>query len=81
MKAGNMNILNVKEVADLLRVKEKTLYQWAELGQIPHLKMNGSLRFDLDDIEGWIKDCKRQPESGYNPGAKLEARKGVKRSV
>ena len=76
-----MNILNVKEVADLLRVKEKTLYQWAELGQIPHLKMNGSLRFDLDDIEGWIEDCKRQPESGYNPVAKLEARKGVKRSV
>lgn len=54
-----MKILTIKEVSELLRVKEKTLYQWAELGQIPCIKMNGSLRFDYDDIQTWVKSCKK----------------------
>ena len=44
-------------------VKEKTLYQWAELGQIPSIKMQGCLRFDLDDVMKWIETCKRVPHN------------------
>lgn len=62
-----MNILNVKELSDILKVKEKTLYQWAELGQIHCIKINGCLRFDLDDIKEWINCCKKEVSSGYNP--------------
>jgi excisionase family DNA binding protein len=72
-----MRIVTVKEVAAFLKVKEKTLYQWAEMRQMPSLKINGSLRFDLDDIEAWIAGCKQQPKNSYNPLTKLEAqRKG-----
>lgn len=59
-------LLTIKELSEMLKVKEKTLYQWAELRQIPHVKMNGCLRFDLDDILGWMKSCKRAPDSRYN---------------
>ncbi len=62
-----MNILTVKELSTLIKVKDKTLYQWAELGQIPHLKLNGCLRFDLDDIKKWLAGCKKEPHSSYNP--------------
>jgi excisionase family DNA binding protein len=62
-----MKILKVKELSELLAVKEKTLYQWANLGQIPCVKLNGSLRFDIDDIMAWIKSCKKEPSSSYNP--------------
>ncbi|MDA8087524.1 MAG: helix-turn-helix domain-containing protein [Nitrospiraceae bacterium] len=62
-----MGLLTVKEVSEILNVKPSTLYQWAELGQIPCFKLNGALRFDLTDIESWIKDCKKEPVSGYNP--------------
>jgi len=62
-----MKILKVKELSELLQVKEKTLYQWAELGQIPCVKFNGCLRFDLDDIAKWKKDCTKEPSSSYNP--------------
>jgi hypothetical protein len=41
------------------------------------MKLNGALRFDLDDIEAWIWACKRSADSDYNPLSKLEARKGV----
>lgn len=69
-----MHILTVKELSGFLKVKEKTLYQWAEMGQIPSLKMNGVLRFDGNEIEQWVGACKREANSGYNPLTRLEAR-------
>ncbi len=62
-----MQLLTIKELSEVLKVKIKTLYQWAELGQVPCIKLNGALRFDLHDIQAWIKSCKREPDSSYNP--------------
>ncbi|RJO61770.1 DNA-binding protein [candidate division WS5 bacterium] len=64
---SSINIVTIAELSKILKVKEKTLYQWAELGQIPSLKLNGCLRFDLNEIFEWVKSCKREPHSGYNP--------------
>jgi excisionase family DNA binding protein len=61
-----MKIITIRELSKLLKVKEKTLYQWAELGQIPCIKFNGCLRFDLEDIEQWKRDCTKAPNSSYN---------------
>ncbi len=61
-----MNLLTVKELAEILNVKTSTLYQWAELMQIPCIKLNGSLRFDMDDIEAWVRGCKKEPQTDYN---------------
>ena len=72
-------LLTVKELSEILNVKEKTLYQWAEFGQVPCLKINGSLRFDLNDIENWIRACKRDADSSYNPyNSNQRPRKGGK---
>lgn len=62
-----MKIVDVKKLSEIIGVKAKTIYQWAELKQIPHIKLNGSLRFDLDDINRWVEDCKIQAGTGYNP--------------
>jgi excisionase family DNA binding protein len=61
-----MKLLTVKEVAQLLHVRPSTLYQWAELGQIPSIKLNGSLRFDFEDLNKWVESCKKQANPGYN---------------
>ena len=71
-----MNLLTVKELSNLINIKQKTLYQWVELGQIPYIRLNGSIRFDLGDIRAWVEGCKREAQAGYNPAAKLEAPKG-----
>jgi excisionase family DNA binding protein len=63
----SINIATIKELSKILKVKEKTLYQWAELGQIPCIKLNGCLRFDMNEISQWIKSCKKEASSGYNP--------------
>lgn len=62
-----MKLMTVKEVSEILNANSKTIYQWAELGQIPSVKLNGCLRFDLDDIKEWIKSCKKEAASSYNP--------------
>ena len=62
-----MKLVSVKEVSEILNVKPSTLYQWVELGQIPCFKLNGCLRFDIDEIENWIKSCKKEVASSYNP--------------
>ncbi len=73
-----MKIITVREVSALLGVKEKTIYQWAEQRQIPHYKINGALRFDMDEVQSWIKSFKKDPLPCYNAGAKMEARIGGK---
>lgn len=62
-----MELLTVQEIARILKAKPKTVYQWAELGQIPCVKLNGCLRFDLEDVLRWVRSCKRDAGSGYNP--------------
>lgn len=68
--------MTIKELSELLKVKPKTLYQWAELRQIPHVKMNGALRFDLEDIQKWVEShCKKSANSSYNPIAQASGSK------
>ncbi len=74
-----MRLLTVKDVSEMLNVKVKTIYQWAELNQIPHMKLNGVLRFDLNDIMAWIQRCKKQSSSSYNLIVSHQARSPKRR--
>jgi excisionase family DNA binding protein len=50
-----MTLFTAKELAELLRVKEKTVYAWASQGKIPTVRINGVRRFDVSEIEAWLK--------------------------
>jgi excisionase family DNA binding protein len=43
------------EVAKHLQVEESTVKQWAKLGTIPHGKAGSMLRFDLAEIDEWVR--------------------------
>lgn len=45
-----MEIVTVKELAEFLKVKPSTIYQWAEQGRLPCFKLNGALRFDKTEV-------------------------------
>jgi excisionase family DNA binding protein len=49
------DIMTIQEVAEYLKVKEKTAYRLASEGKIPGFKVGGSWRFQRSDIESWIK--------------------------
>jgi len=48
------DILTVPEVAQLLKVAEKTVYTMAQRGEIPCFKVRGQWRFRRRDIDAWI---------------------------
>jgi len=57
-----LNLTNVKEIAKMLDVKEKTVYGWVSSNLIPHYKYPKSVRFDLDEVADWAKTCRRGPK-------------------
>ena len=48
-------ILTIKEIAEYLKVAERTIYRLAAAKQMPAFKIGGSWRFSRQDIDGWIK--------------------------
>lgn len=50
----NTEILTIKEVAQFLKVTEKTIYRLAAAEQIPAFKVGGSWRFQKAEIDRWI---------------------------
>ena len=53
-------ILNIREVAALLRVAEKTAYTLAQTAELPGFKVGGQWRFRRRDIEAWIDSQTRR---------------------
>lgn len=47
--------LNVKEVADLLRIKERKLYDLVSEGVLPVTKVTGKLIFPRDAVMAWLR--------------------------
>jgi excisionase family DNA binding protein len=47
-------ILTLKEVAEYLKVTERTIYRLAGAEKIPAFKVGGMWRFRTADIDGWI---------------------------
>lgn len=47
--------LTTREVADLLRVKERKVYDMVATGEIPHRKITGKLLFPHGELLSWIE--------------------------
>lgn len=50
--------MTLKEVAQYLKLAEKTAYRLASEGKLPGFKVGGSWRFKKIDIEEWIQERK-----------------------
>ena len=48
------NYLTLRDVAELLKLSEKTIYRLAQQGEIPAFKVGGSWRFRASDIQQWV---------------------------
>ena len=51
-------ILTLKEVAEYLKLAEKTAYRLAADGKLPGFKVGGSWRFKREDVLSWIESQK-----------------------
>ena len=50
------DILTIEEVAKYLRVSERTVYDWAQRGEIPSGKIGTVWRFKKAEIENWVNE-------------------------
>ena len=50
------DILTIEEVAKYLRVSERTVYDWAQKGEIPAGKIGTVWRFKKSEIERWVNE-------------------------
>ena len=55
-------ILTIKQVADFLKVTERTIYKLAAAKKIPAFKVGGTWRFSKAEINQWIQ--RQQKEDG-----------------
>ena len=59
-------ILTIEEVADYLRVSERTVYEWAQKGEIPAGKIGTVWRFKKNDLEAWVDERIASPKTSPN---------------
>lgn len=47
--------LNINELSEYIGIRKGTLYVWVCQKRIPYAKIGGLLRFDLREIDSWVK--------------------------
>lgn len=50
------DILTIEEVASYLRVSDRTVYDWAQKGEIPAGKIGTVWRFKKSEVEKWVNE-------------------------
>jgi excisionase family DNA binding protein len=70
-------LLTVQEAADLLRVPVGWLYERTRSNSIPHVKLGKYLRFDREELAGWIDELRRD---GRGPRAIRRSTRPVART-
>lgn len=71
-------VLTIREVAEYLKVTEKTVYGLVQRRQIPGFKVGGQWRFRREDIDAWIATQtadavhRSRPELRDGPRGKLK---------
>ena len=58
------DILTIKELAEYLKLNEKTAYRLVSEGKIPGFKVGGSWRFQRAEIQNWIKAKSNEAKEG-----------------
>jgi len=49
------NLMTAAEVAEYLRVRPPSVYEWAKGGKIPCAKVGRLWRFHREEIEAWVR--------------------------
>jgi PTS system nitrogen regulatory IIA component len=65
------DIMTVQEVAEYLRVSERTIYDWASKNQIPCGKIGTTWRFKRAEIEQWVDSRLRKPAAADSNSASI----------
>jgi len=57
-------LMNLDELADYLRLRKQTIYNWLHEGKISGIKVGGVWRFERKEVDDWLSNRRRNPKSG-----------------
>ena len=52
-------LMTLEELAEYLRVKKRTVYDWVKKGKIPAIKTVGQWRFKKATIDAWLVESSK----------------------
>jgi len=55
--------MNLDELADYLRLRKQTIYNWLHEGKISGIKVGGVWRFERKEVDDWLSNRRRNPRS------------------
>jgi len=56
-------LMNLDELADYLRLRKQTIYNWLHEGKISGIKVGGVWRFERKEVDDWLSNRRRNPRS------------------
>ena len=56
--------LSVENIAEHLGVKKHTIYKWVRTTDIPFHKVGRLVKFQVKEVDKWVKDGKAAPKRG-----------------
>jgi len=57
-------LIDIDELADYLKLKKQTIYNWLHEGKISGIKLGGVWRFDRRDVDAWLQSRRRLLKTG-----------------
>ena len=57
-------LLRARELSAQTGIPVSTLHHWAKADKIPHVRIEGFVRFPEREIEAWLRERTRGGESG-----------------
>ncbi len=52
-------LMDIDELAEYLRLKKQTIYNWLHLRKITGIKVGGVWRFERKEVDDWLKSKRR----------------------
>ena len=57
-------LIDIDELAQYLKLKKQTIYNWLSDGKIIGIKVGGVWRFDRKEIDTWLRSKRRVTKTG-----------------
>ena len=54
-------LMNIDELANYLRLRKQTIYNWLYQKKISGFKVGGVWRFDKREVDAWLSDRRQLP--------------------
>lgn len=57
-------LIDIDDLANYLKLRKQTIYNWLHQGKLSGIKVGGVWRFERKEIDSWLKSRRRLSKTG-----------------